>query len=160
VVSHSAEERAAQTRYVLTAWPPLRSLAISSVTAVIAAAMMVFGTALELPRAVAIVGLGLMVFAVVLAVVALVLTVRLRTILILDQQSITITKGRQSRVVPWSVIDRVRMQGPRLLLITSPEADPDAVVINPRGTTDATFAALITEIQRQLNADRGYRPIP
>lgn len=160
MVSDSAQEHAAQTRYVLTALPPLRSLAISSVTAVIAAAMIVFGTALELPQAVAIVGLGLMVFAVVLAAVALVLTVRLRTTLILDPQSITITKGRQSRVVPWSVIDRVRMQGPRLLLITSPEAGPDAVVINPRGSTDATFTALITEIQRHLNADRGYRPIP
>lgn len=144
---------------MLTALPPLRSLAISSVAAVIAAAMIVFGTALQLPQVVAIVGVALLIFAVLLAVVALVLTVRLRTTLILDPQSITIIRGRHRRVVPWSVIDSVKMQGPRLSLITAPGAGPDAVVINPRGTTDATFAELTTEIRSHLNTDRGYRPI-
>jgi hypothetical protein len=147
-----------QARFVLTALPPLRSLAISSVSALIAAAMVVLGTALELPQAVAIAGMGLMIFAVVLAAVALVLTARLRTTLILDSQSISITRGRHRRVLPWSMIQTVKMQGPRVLLIT-PEARPDAEIINPRRSTDATFAALISEIQRRLNADRGYRRI-
>ena len=79
------------------------------------------GSALDLPRAVPIAGVGLMIFAVVLAVVALVLTARLRTTLVLDPESITIINGRRRRVVPWSTIDIVRMQGPRLLLITKPE---------------------------------------
>jgi hypothetical protein len=158
-VSDSVEERPDQVRFVLTALPPLRSLAISSVSAVVAAAMIVFGTVLELPQAVGIVGMGVMVFAVVLAVVALVLTARVRTTLILDSQSITITRGRHRRVVPWSMIQTVKMQGPRLLLITAPEAKPDAEIVNPRRSTDTTFAALIAEIQRRLNADRGYRRI-
>jgi hypothetical protein len=158
-VSDSAKDRPEQARFVLTALPPLRSLAISSVSAVIAAAMIVFGTALELPRAVAIIGMGLMVFGVVLAVVALVLNGRLRTTLILDPQSISITKGRHRRVVPWSMIETVKMQGPRLLLITAPDARPAAEIINPRGSTDPTFAALIAEIQKRLNADRGYRQL-
>jgi hypothetical protein len=156
-VSDSAKEGAEQARFVLTALPPLRSLAISSVSAVVAAAMIVFGTALELPQAVTIVGIVLMVFGVVLAVVALLLTARLRTTLILDPQSIRITRGRHGRAVPWSMIQTVKMQGPRLLLITAPEAKPDAEIVNPRGSTDATFAALIAEIQRRLNVDRGYR---
>jgi hypothetical protein len=100
-----------------------------------------------------------MIFAIVLALVALVLTVRLRTTLILDSRSITIIQRRHHRVVPWSRIDRVKIQGVRLLLITEPEGGPDAAVVNPRGSNDATFAALIAEIQRHLNADRGYRPI-
>jgi membrane protein YdbS with pleckstrin-like domain len=158
-VSDSAKERPEQVRFVLTALPPLRSLAISSVSAVIAAAMIVFGTAQELPQAVAVVGIGLMVFAVVLAVVALLLTARLRTILILDPQSISITRVRQRRVVPWSMIQTVKMQGPRLLLITAPEAKPDAEIVNPRRSSDITFAALLAEIQRRLKADRGYRRI-
>ena len=162
-MTDSAKERSEQVRFVLTAPPPLRSLAISSVSAVIAAAMIVFGTALELPQAVAVVGIGLMVFAVVLAVVALLLTARLRTILILDPQSISITRGGHRRVVPWSMIQTVKMQGPRLLLITAPEAGPnagpDAEIVNPRRSTDTTFAALLAEIQRRLNADRGYRRI-
>ena len=158
-MSDSAKQRPEQARFVLTALPPLRSLAISSVAAVTAAAMIVFGSALQLPQVVAIVGVGLLIFAVVLAVVALVLTVRLRMTLILDPQSITIITGRHRRVIPWSTIDSVKMQGPRLSLITAPGAGPNAVVINPRGSTDAAFAELITEIQNHLNTDRGYRPI-
>jgi hypothetical protein len=123
---------------------------------------MVLGSALDLPRAVPFAGIGLMIFAVVLAVVALVLTARLRTTLVLDPESITIISGRRRRVVPWSTIDIVRRQGPRLLLITKPERDgggSDATVVNPRAETDATFSALIAEIQKRLNADRGYRQI-
>jgi len=144
---------------VLTPPPPLRSLAISSVAAVIAMAMIVLGSGLDLPQAVAIAGIGIMISAIALAVVALVLTLRLRTSLILDSESITISQGRRRRTVPWSMIASVKMQGPRLLLVTEPEAAPDAVVRNPRRSTDATFAALITEIQSRLNADRGYRQI-
>jgi hypothetical protein len=158
-VSDPAPEHAEETRFVLAAPPPLRSLGISSVAAVIAAAMMVFGSALDLPQGVAIAGIGIMIFAIALAVVALVLTLRLRTTLILDPESITISRGRHRKALPWSMIDSVKLRGSRLLLITAPQAGPDAVVINPRSSTDATFAALMTEIQSRLNADRGYRQI-
>ena len=149
-----------EARFTLTAPPPVRSLAISAGAAVIAAATIVLGRALDLPRVVPIAGVGLMIFAVVLAVLALVLTARLRTRLILDPESITIIKGRRRRVLPWSTIDTVRRQGPRLLLITKPEGGvSDETVVNPRAETDATFSALIAEIQKRLNADRGYRQI-
>ncbi|HEX3205102.1 MAG TPA: hypothetical protein VHQ68_02565, partial [Propionibacteriaceae bacterium] len=109
-----------EARFTLTAPPPVRSLAISAVAAVIAAAMVVLGGALDLSQVVTIAGVGLMIFAGTLAVVALVLTARLRTTLALDSQSITIIKGRRRRIVPWSTIELVRRQGPRLLLITKP----------------------------------------
>ncbi len=125
--------------------------------AVVAAAVIVIATALDLPRAVVIAGIAIMIFAVVLAVVALVLTVRLRTTLILDSQSITITTGRQRRVMAWSMIDSVKMQGPRLVLISKPEGGPDVTVINPRESTDAAFSALVTEIGTRLDTDRGYK---
>jgi hypothetical protein len=51
--------------------------------------MIVLGAALQLPQVVMIIGIGLIAFAVVLAVVALAFTVRLRTTLILSPQSIT-----------------------------------------------------------------------
>jgi hypothetical protein len=158
-VTDAAGGRPQEARFVLAAPPPLRSLAISSVTALIAAAMIVLGSALDLPRAVAIAGIGVMIFAIVLAAVALILTARLRTTLILDPQSITIVRGRHRSTLLWSMIDSLKIQGPRLVLITEPEGAADAVVINPRGSTDATFAALIREIQSRLNADRGYRQI-
>jgi hypothetical protein len=156
-VGDSDTSQSQQARFTLSAPPPVRSLAISAVAAVIAAAMIVFGSALDWPRAVAITGVGLMVFACALAVVALVLTARLRTTLVLDPESITIIQARRRRVVPWSTIEVVRRQGPRLLLITKRGDGENATVVNPG--TDATFNALIAEIQRRLDADRGYRRI-
>jgi hypothetical protein len=145
-----------EARFALTAPAPVRSLAISAVAAMVAAAMIVLGSALELPQVVTIAGVSLMIFACMLAVVALVLTAWLRTTLLLDSESITIINGRRRRVVPWSTIDVVRRQGPRLLLITKPGDGEDATVINPGTATETTFNALIAEIQRRLDADRGY----
>ena len=122
--------------------------------------MIVLSSVLDLPQVMVIAGVGLMIFAVILAVAALVLTVRLRTTLVLDPKSITIIKGRRRQVVQWSMIDVVRRQGSQLLLITKPEGVPDVTVLNPRAETDATFSTLIAEIQKRLNADRGYRQIP
>jgi hypothetical protein len=158
-VSDAISERRAETRFTLAPPPPVRSLAISAVAALIAVVMIVLRSALDLPAALSIAAIVVMIFAIVLALVALVLTVRLRTTLILDSRSITIIRRRHRTVVSWSRIDRVKMQGARLLLITEPEDDPDVAVVNPRGSDDATFAALVAEIQRRLNADRGYRPI-
>jgi hypothetical protein len=119
--------------------------------------MVVLTSALQLPQAVAVAGMAIMIFAVVLAAVALVLTVRLRTTLILDSQSITIIKGRRRRVLEWSTIDSVTMRGPRLVLITKPEGRGDATIVNPGGAAEPTFAALASEISRRLDADRGYQ---
>jgi hypothetical protein len=146
-------------RFTLTAPAPVRSLAISAGASVIAAGLIVLGSALELPRGVIVAGVTLLIFAVALAVVAVALTVRLRTTLILDKDSITIINGRQRRVVGWSTIEIVRRQGPRLSLITKPASASDVTVINPRAETDATFSALIVEIQQRLDADRGYRQV-
>ena len=121
-MNESGRLRPQQTQFVLTPPPPVRSLAISAVAAVIAAAVLVLASALQLPRALAIAGIVIMVFAFVLAVVALVLTVRLRTTLILDSKSITIIKGRHRRVLDWSMIDSVRLQG------TSVEVDHQTTV--------------------------------
>ena len=147
-----------ERRFVLAAPPPVRSLAISAGAAVIAAVLIVLGSALDLPEVVTVGGVVLLILAVVLAVIALVLTARLRTTLLLDAEAITIIKGRRRRVLPWSKIDLVRRKGPRLLLITKPEGGgADATVLNPGTATGATFDELIAEIGRRLDADRGYR---
>ena len=158
-MSDSGGPRPEDARFTLTAPPPVRSLAISAGAAVIAVGMIVLGSALDLPQVAIIAGVTLMIFAVALAVAAVALTVRLRTTLILNPDSITIIKGRRRRVVGWPTIDIVRRRGPRLLLITKPGSVPDVTVINPRAETDATFSALIVEIQRHLDADRGYRQL-
>ena len=158
-MSDSGGPRPQDVRFTLAAPPPVRSLAISAGAALIAAAMIVLGSALDLPQAVVIVGVTLMIFAVALAVVAAALTVRQRTTLILDPKSITIINGRRCRVVGWSSIEIVRRQGPRLLLITKPGSGADQTVVNPRARNDVMFSALIAEIQKRLDADRGYRHV-
>jgi hypothetical protein len=158
-VSDSGAPRPPEAQFTLTAPPPVRSLAISAGAALIAAAMIVLGSALDLPQVLVIAGLALMIFAVALAVAAVALTARLRTTLILDPESITIINGRRRRVVPWSMIDIVRRQGPRLLLITKPGSGADLTVVNPRAGNDVMFSALIAEIQKRLDADRGYRHV-
>jgi hypothetical protein len=158
-VSDSDGPRQQDGRFTLTAPPPVRSLAISAGVSVIGAGLIVLSRVLELPQVVLIAGIGLLIFAVVLAVVAVALTAWLRTTLILDPDSITIIKGRHRRVVGWSTIDTVRRQGPRLLLIIKSGSGSDVTVFNPRTESDATFSALIAEIQQRLDADRGYRRI-
>ena len=125
----------------------------------IAAGMIVLGSALDLAQVVMIAGVIVMIFAVALAAVAVALTLRLRTTLALDPESITIIRGRRRRVLGWSTIDFVRRQGRRLLLITKPGSGSDVTVVNPRAETDATFSALIVEIQQRLDANRGYRHV-
>ena len=158
-MSDSGAPRPPEAQFTLTAPPPVRSLAISAAAALIAAAMIVLGSALDLPQVLVIAGLALMIFAVALAVAAVALTARLRTTLILDPESITIINGRRRRVVPWSMIDIVRRQGPRLLLITKPGSGADLTVVIPRAGNDVMFSALIAEIQKRLDADRGYRHV-
>ena len=125
----------------------------------IAAGTIVLGSALDLAQVVMIAGVIVMIFAVALAAVAVALTLRLRTTLALDPESITIIRGRRRRVLGWSTIDIVRRQGRRLLLITKPGSGSDVTVVNPRAETDATFSALIVEIQQRLDANRGYRHV-
>jgi hypothetical protein len=158
-VSDSGAPRPPEAQFTLTAPPPVRSLAISAGAALIAAAMIVLGSALDLPQVVFIAGLALMIFAVALAVAAVALTARLRTTLILDPESITIMNGRRRRAVGWSSIDIVRRQGPRLSLITKPGSGANLTVVNPRAGNDVVFSALIAEIQKRLDADRGYRHV-
>jgi len=158
-VGDSATPQPQQTQFVLAPPPPVRSLAISAVAALIGAALIVLTGAVDLPQAVGIFGIAIMIFAIALATVALTLTVRLRTTLILNHQSITIIRRKRRQVLDWSMIDSVTQRGVRLILVTKPDGGPDATVLNPRAADDPTFTALAAEIGRRLDADRGYQRI-
>ena len=153
----SATPQPQQTQFVLAPPPPVRSLAISAVAALIGAALIVLTGAVDLPQAVGIFGIAIMIFAIALATVALTLTVRLRTTLILNHQSITIIRRKRRRVLDWSRIDSVTQRGARLILVTKPNGGADATVLNPRAADDPTFTVLAAEIGRRLDADRGYQ---
>ena len=144
-------------RFTLTAPPPVRALAIAAVAALVGVGLVALARTYGLGSVVlgvGFVGLGL---AVALAVVALVSVARVRTVLELGREAITLTRAGQQRRVPWAEIDSVTLAGPRLLLVHKAGPAGDVPVLNPRRPYDPTFTALLRAIQRRLDVDRGYR---
>ncbi len=125
----------------------------------IGAGLIVAAAAAGWPLAIKIIGVALLIFAVSLAILALLFVLRLRMVVVTGPEELTVLRGRQTRAVAWSMIDTVKLNGQRLTVVTRPEAAPSLEVINPRTASDPTFLALISTVQRRLDADRGYRPI-
>ena len=82
----------------------------------------------------------------------------MRTVVVAGSDDLAVLRGRQSRSVAWSEIDKVSLRGPRLTVITKTGGGANLVVINPRTPADPTFAALIAAVRRRLDVDRGYQP--
>ena len=146
-----------EERFTLTAAPPVRALAIASVVAIVGAALMVSSRALGLGAFVLAVGAAGLGFAVLLAIVAVVLVLRIRSTLVLDRDGITVIRARRTRRLSWSEIESVILTGPRLTLVTKASDRGDVSVLNLRSRSDPTFLSLVRAIQGRLDANRGYR---
>jgi Bacterial PH domain len=146
-----------EERFALTAAPPVRALAIASVVAIVGAALMVGSRALGLGPFVLAVGATGLGLAVVLAIAAVVLVLRLRSTLVLDRDGITVIRARRTRRLSWSDIESVNLTGPRLTLVSKVSGRADVSVLNLRSQSDPTFISLVRAIQGRLDADRGYR---
>lgn len=144
--------------FTLKAASPVRALGISAIAALIGAVVWVIAAVADLPLVVVILGAGILIFAVSLAVVALLLSARLRTTVKLDPQQVTVADGQDQRTLPWSDIYEVTLKGRRLTLGARDDSTLDLVVRNPRSENDPTFRALLVSVQRHLDADRGYSP--
>jgi PH (Pleckstrin Homology) domain-containing protein len=144
-------------RFILTAPPPLRSLAIASLVAVVGAALTVSSRALRLGPAVLVLGIVTLGLAAALVLAAVILVSRLTSTLVLDADGITVRHGRRTERLAWSDIDSVRLTGQRLTFLTKPVSDAEVSVINPRSETDPNFASLVRAIRGRLDANRGYR---
>lgn len=144
-------------RFTLTAPPPVRALAISAVTALVGVGLVALARTYGLGTVVLVIGIVGLALAVVLAGTALVLMARVRTVLELGRETLTLSRAGQQRQVPWAEIDSVTLAGPRLLLVHKAGPEGDVPVLNPRTPQDPTFIALLRAIQRRLDVDRGYR---
>ena len=144
-------------RFALTARPPVRALAIAAVTTLLGAVLMVLAQARGLGLVLMIIGSALLVFGLTLGLIAILLIRRLRSMVVLDADKITVIRGGRSQSLAWSAIDHVDLNGPRLGMISKGDDQPDLVVINPRTPDDRTFLALVASLQKRLDADRGYR---
>jgi Bacterial PH domain len=149
--------RSSGEQFALTARPPVRALAIASVTTLLGAVLLVLAQARGLGLVLLIIGSALLVFGLTLGLIAILLVFRLRSRVVLDGAGVTLYRGGRSQSLAWSAIDRVDLEGPRLSMISNDADRPDLVLINPRTPTDQTFLALVAAVQKRLDADRGYR---
>ena len=144
-------------RFALTGPPPVRTLAIAALVAMVGAALMVGSRGLGLGPVVLVLGIAALGFALALALVGVILVSRLRAILVLDTEGITLIRGRRTDRLSWSDIDSVDLEGQRLIFRTKRASRTRVSVINPRGRTDQTFTSLVKAIRIRLDANRGYR---
>jgi hypothetical protein len=81
---------------------------------------------------------------------------RLRSVLLLDDNAITVVRGGRQRMLRWADIEEVNLRGQRLTLVARP-GTRSAAVLNPGGSSNAIFTALVDAIRARLDASRGYR---
>ena len=145
-------------RFRLSPPPPIRALAVASAASLFGVIVLIFWGIRSRGPLLLVVGLGAMIFGVVLTVAAYLLNARLRMLIYLDAEAITLIRGgpgRRSRVLPWADVAQVTLSGPRLTLHAKGEGR-SAQVINPRAPTDLVFTSLMTAIQTRRDASRGY----
>ena len=146
---------AREARFVLAAPPPVRALAISAGLVVVGVVLVVLTSALGWAVGVLVLGVVLAVLGVALALTAVVLTRRIRSVVLSTPDTITVEHGGGRQAVRWSEVGEVRMVGHRLVL-SRKEGQGSVSVLNPRMRANPTFLALMNEVQQRLDADRGY----
>ncbi|HEY0239415.1 MAG TPA: hypothetical protein VGC37_12275 [Friedmanniella sp.] len=151
----STPSPAREARFVLAAPPPVRALAISAGLVVVGVVLLVLTSALGWAVGVLVLGIVLAVLGVALGLTALVLTRRIRSIVLSTPDAITVEHGGDRHALRWSEIGEVRVVGHRLVL-SPKEGQGNVSVLNPRMRANPTFLALMAEVQQRLDADRGY----
>ena len=102
-----------------------------------------------------VLGIGLLLFGLSLAASVLLFAARLRVLIELDPEKITIRRGFHARSLRWTEIERVSLDGSRLTLHAK-QPQQDAIVINPRSAGGSRFMSLIGAISKRLDTSRGY----
>ena len=149
---------AREARFVLAPPPPVRALAISAGLVVVGVVLLVLTSAYGWSTGVLVLAVVLAVLGVALGLVALVLTRRIRSVVLTSPDAITVEHAGSRRELRWAEVGEVRVVGHRLVL-SRKEGEGSVSVLNPRMRANPTFLALMTEVQQRLDADRGYSPL-
>lgn len=153
----SAPLPAREARFVLAPPPPVRALAIAAGLVVVGVVLLVLTSAYSWPVGLLVLAVVLAVLGVVLALAALVLTRRIRSVVLSTPELISVDHAGARHELRWSEVGEVRVVGHRLVL-SRKEGEGSVSVLNPRMRANPTFLALMTEVQQRLDADRGYSP--
>ena len=154
----SAPLPAREARFVLAPPPPVRALAIAAGLVVVGVVLLVLTSAYGWPVGVLVLAVVLAVLGVALALAALVLSRRIRSVVLSTPELITVEHGGARHELRWSEVGEVRVVGHRLVL-SRKEGEGSVSVLNPRMRANPTFLALMSEVQQRLDADRGYSPL-
>jgi hypothetical protein len=154
-MGHPGSNPLSTSRYELRPRPPLATLAAAAVTTVVGCGLLVLYGVRSGGVGVLVVGTALLILGVALAGSALLYAIRLRTVIELDAESITIRRGSRHRKLALTEIKSVSLNGTRLTLHAKPPAE-DAIMINPRSAGDPSFRSLISALSQRLDGSRGY----
>ena len=138
-------------RYRLPVRPPLRLLLMASLSATVGSAEIVAWAAFGLPDFWLQAGVALIVVAAGLAIRALVVDRRLRWIVYVGPDGLTIAKGSHRWQRPWSEIGSVGLVGTRLV-IRSHAAEPQhTLAVQPEALGSPVLAQMIHAIEARLD---------
>jgi hypothetical protein len=155
-VSNPALRPEERQRFVLRASPPIRAYLLAAVGSVVGAVLIVgwqSGWALGL----GVVGIVLLALAVLLGVVASVLTWRFQTTVLVQRDTLTVTTGRRRTVFSWRDIKSIEVSGARLVISPIDDGKPTVAYVDPRRVGQPSFQAMGTVLAERLDASRGYR---
>jgi hypothetical protein len=157
--SSNADSAGSAEIFTLEAASPVRALGIAAIAAVAGAVLWVVSAVADLPLGFAVLGAAVLIFAVTLALVALLLARRMRTTVTIEPEQVTVSEGQERRTVAWADIYEVTLKDRRLTLGARSDSTLDLVIRNPRPMSDPRFRAMLVSVQRHLDADRGYSPL-
>ena len=138
---------------MLTPPLPLRAVAVPAVLALLGAASIVFGSALELPVAVVIVGWVLLAGAVALLGMAILNWRRMRVVIELTDEDYRIHGIGSDEQGRWAEVTKVTQTPTSLVIHHGPERR--VRLVSQRGVT-AEMVALTGDLAHRLDASRGY----
>lgn len=143
-------------RFVLRATPPIRAYLLAAVGSVLGAVLIVVWQSGR-PTWLGVLGIVVLALAVLLALVATVLTWRFQTTVLVQRDTLTLTSGRRRTVFAWRDIKGVEVKGARLVVTPSDDSKPTIAYVDPRQVGQPSFQALGTLLAARLDASRGYR---
>ncbi|HEY5847027.1 MAG TPA: hypothetical protein VIT42_09595 [Microlunatus sp.] len=145
-------------RFALRVQTPVRAYAVASVCSLAGALLIVNWLVQGWPTLVGVLAIALLGFGIALNVAALVLKHRYQTTIMIERDTVTLINGRRRRVLNWTEVAEVTLEGPRLIFKFKGDGQRQVVLFVPRQTDRGLFDDLVEAMQRRLDASRGYRP--
>ena len=147
-------------RFFLQARTPVRAWVISGLASIGGAVLLVVASSLNWPLPFLILGMVLMLFGLALSTAALFAKSRYQTTLLVERDRLTLINGRRRRVLNWTEVSDVSIQGPHLVLSPTEEGGRREIVLfDTRQAGTPLFEDLMQALRNRLDASRGYKPL-